>query len=113
MAAVDRERPIRKMVSFSDAEWRRVERRMKASGARSFDAFARDVLQSARVKVVQLPFDPSEIRYELSRIGNNLNQIARKVNTNNETMVEDMRSARDIMREVQKVLTEQVKRGQR
>ena len=61
----------------------------------------------------ELPFDPSEIRYELSRIGNNLNQIARKVNTNNETMVEDMRSARDIMREVQKVLTEQVKRGQR
>ena len=86
---------------------------MKASGARSFDAFARDALQSARVKVVQLPFDPSEIRYELSRIGTNLNQIARKVNTNNETMVEDMRSARDIMREVQKVLTEQVKRGQR
>lgn len=86
---------------------------MKASGARSFDAFARDALQSARVKVVQLPFDPSEIRYELSRIGNNLNQIARKVNTNNATMVEDMRSARDIMREVQKILTEQVKRGQR
>lgn len=86
---------------------------MKASNARSFDGFARDALQSAKVKVVQLPFDPSEVRYELSRIGNNLNQIARKVNTNNATMAEDMRGARKIMREVQEILTEQVKRGQR
>ena len=43
----------------------------------AFDGFARDALQSARVRVVQLPFDPSEIRYELSRIGNNLNQMTR------------------------------------
>lgn len=86
---------------------------MKASEARSFDAFARDALQSARVKVVQLPFDPSEIRYELSRLGNNLNQIARQVNINDATSAEEMREARKIMREVQRVLSEQVERGKR
>lgn len=112
MTAADRERPIRKMVSFSAVEWARIERRMKAAGARSFDAFAREVLQAARVKVVRLPFDPSEVRYELSRIGNNLNQIARQANTNDEATAADVREARDIMREVQAVLTEQVRKGQ-
>lgn len=112
MADVERERPIRKMVSFSEVEWRRAQRRMEAAQARSFDAFAREVVLSSKVKVVQLPFDPSEIRYELSRIGNNLNQIARQVNINEGTTAEDMREARKIMREVQQILSEQVRKGQ-
>lgn len=113
MTDPNRERGVRKLVSFSDAEWERISRRMQAADARSFDRFAREVLLEARVKVVQLPFDPSSVRYELSRLGNNLNQIARQVNTQHGASVEEMRAARKIMREVQEVLNEQMKRAAR
>lgn len=113
MTDPNRERGVRKLVSFSPAEWNRVSRRMQAAEARSFDAFARDVLLEARVKVIQVPFDPASVRYELSRLGNNLNQIARQVNAQHGTSVEEMREARKIMREVQEVLNAQMKRAAR
>lgn len=108
-----RERSLRKTVSFSPAEWSRIARRMEVAGSRSFESFAREALLEARVKVVRLPFDPMSVRYELSRLGNNLNQIARQVNVQHETSTEEMREARKIMREVQEVLDAEMKRAGR
>lgn len=106
-----RRRSVRKHVSFSAEEWSQIERRMSLSGARSFDAFARTVLLTARVNVKAVAFDAAPLRVELSRIGNNLNQIARQVNTQDGTSLAEMTEARKIMRDVQHIITEASRGG--
>lgn len=108
---VARNRPERKRVSFTAEEWRQIERRMKLSGARSFDAFARDVLLSSRVKVVKIPFDPAPLRADLARIGNNINQIARQVNIEEVTTASEMMQTRKLLREVQQLIESATRRG--
>lgn len=99
-----RSRPVRKRVSFSEQEWATIERRMLLSDARSFEHFARAVLLDAQVVVKRVAFDAAPLRVELSRIGNNLNQIARHVNEEDRVTLEEMRAARALIREVQGIL---------
>lgn len=101
----ERSRPVRKAVSFSASEWQRVERRMEAAGARKFEPFARAAVLEGEVRVQRVAFDPSQLRVELSRIGNNVNQIARHVNTDDVVTYEEMRAARMLLVQVQALIT--------
>lgn len=111
MGGVARNRSIRKGVSFTPEEWATVQRRMQLSSSRSFDSFARRALLDANVKVVQIPFDPAPLRADLARIGNNINQIARQVNIEEVTTLEQMTETRKLLRQVQRVIEEATKRG--
>ncbi|MGO2520122.1 MAG: plasmid mobilization relaxosome protein MobC [Microbacterium sp.] len=102
--AWQRSRPVRKRVSFSEGEWETIERRMMLSDARSFEQFARAVMLEAEIVVKRVAFDPAPLRVELSRIGNNLNQIARHVNEEDRVTLDEMRAARALIREVQQVI---------
>lgn len=101
----NRSRPVRKALSFTEAEWLRVERRMTAAGARKFEPFARTAVLDGEVKVQRVAFDPSKLRAELSRIGNNVNQIARHVNTEDVVTYEEMRAARMLLVQVQALIS--------
>ncbi|KTR92598.1 hypothetical protein NS220_14250 [Microbacterium testaceum] len=92
---------MRKALSFSAGEWERVERRMRAAGARKFEPFARAAVLDGEVRVQRVAFDPSVLRVELARIGNNINQIARHVNTESGVTFEEMRAARMLLTQVQ------------
>lgn len=48
-----------------------------------------------------MAFDPSVLRVELARIGDNVNQIARHVNTELGVTFEDMRATRVLSTQVQ------------
>jgi hypothetical protein len=61
------------------------------------------------VRVQRVAFDASELRVELSRIGNNINQIARQVNVNEVVTYEEMRAARLLLQKVQAVITAALK----
>jgi hypothetical protein len=74
------ERKSVKTLRLTDDELVRIEQRRKLAGARSFSAFARQVLIDGDLRVRHVTFDPEPLRVELSRIGNNMNQIARRVN---------------------------------
>ncbi len=65
-----RSRGVFKGLWFSDEEWRRVERRMRIAGASDFAKFARPALLDGEIRVERVAFDPSVVRAELSRIGN-------------------------------------------
>lgn len=101
-----RARSVRKMVAFTDSEWVRVERRMALSGARSFGQFARDALLDGEIRVVKVAFDPASLRVELSRIGNNMNQIARQANVDEVATVEQVKAARELLREIQGLIVQ-------
>ena len=110
--AWQRSRPVRKRVSFTGAEWKQIERRMTMTDARSFDQFARESLIGGEVVVRPVTFDPVPFRVELSRIGNNLNQIARQVNEEDRVTLDQMRSARQLIVEIQQVINDAAERSE-
>ena len=97
-----RERPIRKMLSFSEQEWASIERRMQLADARNFEQFGRSALLESKIVVRRESlFDHHELGAELNRIGTNINQIARNVNTEQTTTLEEMKATRAMVREIQ------------
>lgn len=103
-----RVRHVRKKISFSESEWKRLERRMEISQAKSWEGFAREALLDSEIIVTKNLFDPSTVRAELSRIGNNINQIARQVNVEEVVTFEEMRAARMLLKEIQLVINQTV-----
>lgn len=99
-----RSRAVFKGLWLSDAEWKRVQRRMEMAGARSFAEYARAALVEGRIVVRRVAFDPATLRVELSRIGNNVNQIARHVNTEDVVTFEQMRATRELLEQVQRAI---------
>lgn len=109
-----RERPIRKMLSFSEQEWADVERRMTLADARSFEQFGRSAILENKIVVRRESlFDSRELGAELNRIGNNINQIARSVNTEHTTTLDQMTATRAMVREIQAAINEAIERASR
>lgn len=108
--SANRERPVRKAVSFSESEWDRIQSRMELSKDASFDAFARRACLESEVKVVRQSFDPQALRAELARIGNNVNQVARQANIEQEATAEQVQEIRALMREVQRSVLAEFRR---
>ncbi|MBW3069626.1 MobC family plasmid mobilization relaxosome protein [Actinomyces sp. 594] len=99
-----RSRGVFKGLWLSEAEWARVQRRMEMAGINSFSAYARQALTESRIAVTRVAFDPAPLRVELSRIGNNINQIARHVNVDGEVTVEQMRATRELLKQIQRTI---------
>lgn len=72
---------VHKSLWISDADWGVVERRMRSYGQKNFSKFAREVLTNGIVSVAYSKSIADEINRALAPIGNNVNQIARKANT--------------------------------
>ena len=70
---------VRKTIRFSENEWKSIEEKLTKSET-TFTEFARSAILRKKLK---LPIE-KELIYELNRIGNNLNQIAKAVNSKND-----------------------------
>lgn len=101
----NRSRPIRKALSFTEEEWKRVERRMLLADFHAFEPFGRAAVLDGEIKVQRIAFDPSVLRAELSKIGNNINQIARHVNTDDAVTLSEMRTTRLLLTQIQQQIT--------
>lgn len=99
--ADEKPRSIIKTVSFSAEQWPDVERRFQLSGETNFSRFVRSAILDKEIRVRRVTFDPAPLGAELARIGNNINQIARLVNTESVTTVEEMKATRALVREIQ------------
>lgn len=99
-----RSRPVIKSVAFTESEWERAERRFTLSEARSFGEFARRAILDNGIVVRRVAFDPKPLGAELARIGNNINQIARLVNTESVTTLEQLKATRALVREIQALI---------
>lgn len=76
----------------------------------SFDSFARRSCLESEVKVVRQSFDPQSMRAELARVGNNVNQIARQANIEQESTAEQVRAVKELLRDIQTVILEEFRR---
>ncbi|UAJ81717.1 MobC family plasmid mobilization relaxosome protein (plasmid) [Leifsonia sp. ZF2019] len=97
----NRSRPVRKALSFSEVEWIAVDRRMGLTNTRSFEEFARRAVLDNEIVVQRIAFDPELLKVELSRIGNNVNQIARHVNAEDQVTFQEMRAVKKLLDQIQ------------
>lgn len=73
---------IRKTLRFSQSEFELIQQQLEKSNI-TFSDFARSAIFKKKIK---LPIE-KELLYQLNKIGNNLNQIARSVNTDNKVQI--------------------------
>jgi len=69
---------IRKTIRFSEQEFSQIEKNLHG---KSFSNFAREILLNGKIKVSKIQKVDQDLIYHLNRIGNNLNQIARAANS--------------------------------
>lgn len=84
---------------LSDDELRLLNEKWKLSGLPSRNAYLRQLIIYGFVYDIDYA-DLREYNTELSRIGNNLNQIAKKVNMNGEATPSDIKEAKELMKKI-------------
>lgn len=76
------QKDVRKTIRFSQSEFEIIKKELEKSNI-TFTEFARSAILRKKIK---LPIE-KHFLFELNKIGNNLNQIARTVNTNNRVQI--------------------------
>ena len=108
----EKHRSIIKTVSFPAEQWPAIERRFQLSGETNFSRFVRSAILDTEIRVRQIAFDPAPLGAELARIGNNINQIARLVNSESVTTLEEMKATRALVREIQALIERAAKEAE-
>lgn len=82
--APGRARSVRRTVTFTPEEWERVrtnyELARDSRGYTSFAGFVRDLATTGSTRAITVFTDPAQLRGEIRRIGNNINQITHQAN---------------------------------
>ena len=95
----NRERQNELKIYLSDDEQYILDQKWKASGMKSKSAFIRHLILYGYVYDVNYEH-LREYNTTLARIGNNLNQIAKRVNSTGNIYKEDMDEVKELMNEV-------------
>ena len=84
-----RKRMIQKKIRLTEEEARFISTKVTESGMANFNSFARIMLIMGEVKI--LKFDElKELRQAIHRIGVNVNQIAKKVNEDDQVSLNEL-----------------------
>ncbi|MDT2227832.1 MobC family plasmid mobilization relaxosome protein [Enterococcus sp. C40] len=104
----NRQRPIQKKVRFSQIEMDYLKKKIAKSPFNNFQNYARILCLTGEIKLT----DYSELyrlNSELSRIGNNVNQLARLAHQFDEISNEDVQQLLEMMHEVKTLVSEKLK----
>lgn len=89
----NRERPISKLLFFSEEELQLIHKKMQESGCTNFSAYCREQLLTGEVK----HYDFSALKEQsaiIGRIAGNINQIAKRCNENHSVHTNDVEQLR-------------------
>lgn len=110
---MNRKRKIQKKIYVDENENELIRRKMKKANKENFGAFAREILLTGEINLIN--FDEiKKLRYELNRIGNNINQIVKRANEDGKVeksqLVEILKFQNQLEEEINKLLNEKIKR---
>lgn len=97
MANRNRQHPVQ--LYLSDDEYKILKEKWKLSGMVSMSSFLRHLIIYGFVYDVDYK-DLREYNTQLSHIGNNLNQIAKKANESGQATNSDIKKAKELMEEI-------------
>lgn len=103
------QRPIQRIVRFNDEENKYLSRRIDASPFTNFQNFARILLLTGEVKIV----DYSELwrlNGEVNRVGNNINQMAKLAHQFDEISTEDVNELTQTLKELKELVAQTLKK---
>ena len=83
-----RKRMIQKKIRLTEEEARFISK-VAESGMTNFNAFARIMLIMGEVKILNFE-ELRELRKEINRIGGNINQVAKKVNEDDQASLNEL-----------------------
>ncbi|WP_432654174.1 plasmid mobilization protein [Streptococcus oralis] len=84
-----RKRPVQKLIRLTDEEARFISNKVAESGMTNFNSFARIMLIMGEVKILNFE-ELKELRQAINRIGVNVNQIAKKVNEDDQVSLNEL-----------------------
>lgn len=84
-----RKRMIQKKIRLTEEEARFISTKVTESGMTNFNAFARIMLIMGEVKILNFE-ELRELRKEINRIGVNINQVAKKVNEDEQASLNEL-----------------------
>lgn len=84
-----RKRMIQKKIRLTEEEARFISTKVAESGMTNFNAFARIMLIMGEVKILNFE-ELKELRKEINRIGININQVAKKVNEDDQASLTEL-----------------------
>ena len=84
-----RKRMIQKKIRLTEEEARFISTKVAESGMTNFNAFARIMLIMGEVKILKFE-ELKELRKEINRIGVNINQVAKKVNEDDQASLNEL-----------------------
>lgn len=110
---MNRKRKIQKKIYVDENENELIRRKMEKANKENFEAFAREILLTGEINLIN--FDEiKKLRYELNRIGNNINQIVKRANEDGKVeksqLVEILKFQNQLEEEINKLLNEKIKR---
>lgn len=110
---MNRKRKIQKKIYVDENESELIKRKMEKANKENFGAFAREILLTGEINLIN--FDEiKKLRYELNRIGNNINQIVKRANEDGKVeksqLVEILKFQNQLEEEINKLLNEKIKR---
>ena len=110
---MNRKRKIQKKIYVDENENELIRRKMETANKENFGAFAREILLTGEINLIN--FDEiKKLRYELNRIGNNINQIVKRANEDGKVeksqLVEILKFQNQLEEEINKLLNEKIKR---
>ena len=110
---MNRKRKIQKKIYVDENENELIRRKMEKANKENFGEFAREILLTGEINLIN--FDEiKKLRYELNRIGNNINQIVKRANEDGKVeksqLVEILKFQNQLEEEINKLLNEKIKR---
>lgn len=110
---MNRKRKIQKKIYVDENENELIRRKMEKANKENFGSFAREILLTGEINLIN--FDEiKKLRYELNRIGNNINQIVKRANEDGKVeksqLIEILKFQNQLEEEINKLLNEKIKR---
>ena len=100
-----RKRMIQKKIRLTEEEARFISTKVTESGMTNFNSFARIMLIMGEVKI--LKFDAlKELRQAIHRIGVNVNQIAKKVNEDDQVSLNELSQILELQKDLKETVNQ-------
>lgn len=103
MTEEKRYREIQRKMRVTPRENELIKERMEFHGFKNFNTYARYMLLTGEVVTVDYS-ELIKLRTEINRIGTNINQLAKYVNTNEEITLENFQNLQDSLAEVKRLM---------
>lgn len=104
----NRQRPIQKKVWLNDNEAAYIKRKMEKAGVTTFSNYARKMMMLGTIVKIDLS-ELMSLKQEINRIGVNINQIAKYVNSSEEVTKEEMAELKSALSEINQLVMVKMK----